>query len=404
MTAHGAPDVPERELDLGGLGARWAAAAAAIGVLGWAATAILAFAGEHGGPRFLRSYLVAFTFFLSLALGGLFFVLITHLTRAGWSVVLRRVAEALSLTMVPLAPLVLVLVFGRHELYAWTLPDVVAGDELLQHKSPYLNTQFFLVRVVFYFVIWIAMALYFGVRSLQQDRSGNPELSVEMERVAAPGAIFYAMTLTFASFDFLMSLYPYWYSTIFGVYWFSGGVLAAFSTVTLVVRALQRVRRLETAVTVEHYHDLGKLMFAFVVFWAYIAFSQYMLIWYAHIPEEAAWIQLRQEGPWGALSLLLLFGHFVIPFLWLMSRHVKRRRGVLVAAAVWLLAMHWLDLYWLVMPEWSPTDSPFHWLDLTCMLAVGGTVLPISFLALDRVRLLPVRDPRLAESLRLENV
>jgi hypothetical protein len=404
MIGHAPPELPPHELDLRGVGARWAALAAGAGAVGWIATAILAFAGEHGGERFLRSYLVAYTWFLSLALGALFFVLVTHLTRAGWSVVLRRLAEALSLAVVPLAPLVLVLLFGRESLYEWTLPDVVAGDALLEHKRPYLNTTFFLVRIAFYFVVWIAMAGYFGVRSLQQDRTGDPGLSVEMERVAAPGAIFYAMTLTFASFDLLMSLYPYWYSTIFGVYWFAGGVLATFSTVTLLVAALQRSRRLASAVTIEHYHDLGKLMFAFVVFWAYIAFSQYMLIWYAHIPEEAAWVKIRQEGPWAALSLLLLFGHFVVPFLWLMSRHTKRRRGVLLAAAAWLLAMHWLDLYWLVMPEWSPEAWPFHWLDLTCWLAVGGTVLPVPLLALDRVKLLPVRDPRLAESLSLENV
>ena len=405
MTARGeSVDLPAGELNLGGLGVRWAAVAGAAGAIGWLASAILAFTSDHGGERFLRSYLVAFTFFLSLALGGLFFVLITHLTRAGWSVVLRRVAEAVSMTMVPLAFLALVLVFGREGLYEWTRPEVVAGDELLQHKSPYLNTTFFVVRLAFYFLTWIGMATYFGMRSLQQDRSGDPDLSIEMERVAAPGAIFFAMTLTFASFDLLMSLYPHWYSTIFGVYYFAGCVLATFSLVTILVAALQGVGRLASAVTVEHYHDLGKLMFAFVVFWAYIAFSQYMLIWCADIPEETAWVQIRQERPWSGLSLFLLFGHFFVPFLWLMSRHTKRRRGVLIGAAAWLLAMHWFDLYWLVMPEWSPKSWPFHGLDLACFVAVGGTVLPVLFLTLDRVKLIAVRDPRLSESMRLENV
>jgi hypothetical protein len=188
------------------------------------------------------------------------------------------------------------------------------------------------------------------------------------------------------------------------VYYFAGGVLGAFALVTLIAAALQVRGRLSQVVTAEHYQDLGKLMFAFVVFWAYVAFSQYMLIWYAHVPEETSWYLVRQSGPWLGLSLTLVVGHFIVPFLWLISRWPKRRRWVLAAAAVWILAMHWLDLYWLVMPESSPDRFPLHALDLSCLLALGGTLLAVVCWRLDRAALIPLGDPRLAESVELENV
>jgi hypothetical protein len=382
---------------------RWALAALSIGVVGWAATVLIAATTEHGLERFFRSYLVAFMFFLSLALGALFFVLIGHLTRSGWNVVLRRVAEVVSESLAPLTVFAFLLFLGRHELYEWTHLEVVATDELLQHKRAYLNANFFFVRLLGYFAVWSATAWYFSRTSREQDRSGAPEATLRMERFAAPAMIFYAMTLTFASFDFLMSLYPHWYSTIYPVYYFSGCVLGAFSLITLLVAALQSAGRLVHVVTAEHFHDLGKLMFAFVVFWAYCGFSQYMLIWYAHIPEETGWYLVRQQGVWLVLSLLLLLGHFFLPFLWLISRHPKRRRPVLAAAAVWLLAMHWFDLYWLVMPEFSAGRLPFHLLDLSCMVGFGGLFFAWIFWRLSLASLVPVGDPRLAESLGHEN-
>ncbi len=392
----------ETRLRLGTGGRRVASVAALAGAAGWAATIALAAASDHGLERFFHAYLVSFSFYLSLALGALFFVLLGHLTRAGWSVVLRRVAEAVSLAVVPLGALALLVFLGRHELYEWTHAEAVAADPLLQHKQAYLNTDFFLVRILLYFATWSAMALYFARASARQDASGEPGATVRMERLAAVATIAYAVTVTFAAFDLLMSLYPHWYSTIYGVYFFAGAVVGAFSLVTLLVFALQRAGRLEV-VTTEHYHDLGKLTFGFVVFWAYVAFSQYMLIWYAHVPEETSWYLVRQQGPWLGLSLLLLFGHFVAPFLLLISRVPKRRPGLLAAVAAWVLVMHALDLYWLVMPEASPDRSPFHPLDLSCGIAVGGIFLATVFWWLSRTALVPLRDPRLGESLELEN-
>jgi hypothetical protein len=396
-------ELRQEELKLGPLAARGTLICGAVALVGLLATVAVGLTVDHGAERFFRSYLVNFMFFLSLGLGALFFVLVSHLVRAGWGVVVRRLAEAMAATLAPMALLGGVLLFGLHELYEWTHAEVVAHDTLLQHKSPYLNTPFFVGRLIFYFVIWNLIAWYFRGRSLRQDRTRDPGLTVEMERVAAPAMIFYAMTVTFAAFDLMMSLYPHWYSTIYGVYFFAGTVLSFFSLVPLMVFVLQRRGKLTEVVGIAHYHDMGKLMFAFVVFWAYIAFSQFMLFWMGNLPEETIWYEVRQGGGWASVSLLLLLGHFVVPFFWLLSRHFKIRPRLLIVAAVWLLIVHWVDLYYLVMPETNPAGPPLQLLDLTCFLFVGGVVGAAACTLLGRGHLIPVGDPRLQESLELHN-
>jgi hypothetical protein len=376
---------------------------AVIGVAGLAVAVFLAGRLEHGAETFFRSYLVSLMFFLSLALGGLFFVLITHLLRAGWSVALRRLAETLAWGVLPLTPLAAVLLLGLHELYEWTHADVVAADALLQHKRPYLNENFFMLRLGAYFLVWNFLGLFYLRRSLTQDRTRDPGITVQLEKLAGPAIIFYAMSVTFAAVDLIMTLYPHWYSTMYGVYYFAGSVLAFFSLVPLIMAGLQRAGKLRGIVSTEHYHDMGKLMFAFVVFWAYIAFSQYFLIWYGNIPEETGWYKLRQSGPWAGVGLLLLFGHFIVPFLWLMSRHPKRRRITLLVAAVWLLAMHWFDLFYLVIPESRPQGPLFSPMDLACFVGLGGLFFAAVRWRLGRSPLVPVGDPRIDESLRFEN-
>jgi hypothetical protein len=223
-----------------------------------------------------------------------------------------------------------------------------------------------------------------------------------MENVSAPGLIIYALTLTFAVFDLVMSLYPHWYSTIFGLYYWAGAVVSFFALIAVLVFALQGLGLLRGVVSGEHYHDVGKLIFAFVVFWAYMGISQYLLIWYGNVPEETIWYLRRQTGQWTWISVLLIVGHFFVPFLALMSRHPKRRPMTLVVAAVWVLIMHWWDLYWLVMPEWSPGELPIGLLDLTCFVGVGGIFFAAVLFRLARSPLIPVRDPRLHESLQWE--
>ena len=224
-----------------------------------------------------------------------------------------------------------------------------------------------------------------------------------MEKLSAVALILFGLSVTFAAFDWLMSLEPHWFSTIYGLYFFAGAVVAFFAAIILAALALQRGGWLAQSITTEHYHELGKLLFGFIVFWGYMAFSQYMLIWYANIPEETGWYVDRQTGPWTAVSLVLLFGHLLIPFFGLLSREVKRRRILLGAWAAWMLVIHWVDLYWLIMPTFAPGHLPFGPTDLCCMIAVGGPFLAGLLWSARGRALLPMKDPRLDESLAFEN-
>jgi len=396
-------DISTENLDLEGLAPRLIRFGAATGVLGLAAAAVLSFASGGGAVRFLGTYLVSFCFFLTVSLGALFFVLLQHLTRAGWSVTVRRLAEGIAGNLVLLAVLAVPVVLGLHSLYHWSHAEAVATDPILEAKSGYLNPTFFTLRLVVYFALWIGLARYFNGRSTRQDSTGDPGLSRGMERLSAPGMVVFALSLNFAAFDLLMSLDPHWFSTIFGVYVFGGSVVAFVAALAILAVSLQASGRLTHAITVEHYHDLGKLLFAFTVFWAYIAFSQFMLIWYANLPEETGWFLKRQTGSWTWLSLTLLFGHFVLPFLVLLPRYVKRRPRLLAIAGGWLLLMHWLDLYWLVGPELSREGVRLGLVDLLCFLGLGGLFVAGLAIALRRHRLVPTRDPRLGESLAFEN-
>jgi hypothetical protein len=224
-----------------------------------------------------------------------------------------------------------------------------------------------------------------------------------MEKASTAALILFAFTVTFFAFDYLMSLTPHWYSTIFGVYFFAGCVLGFFALVTVIAFLVQRAGALRRTITTEHYHDMGKLVFAFTVFWAYIGFSQYMLMWYANLPEETSWYAARQAGSWTAMSLMLLFGHFLVPFLALMSRSVKRRKPLMVAGAAWMLVMQWVDVYWMVMPGKSAGTVPLSPMDLAVFLGVGGLFFAAAVRRLSAHALLPVKDPRLSESLGYEN-
>ena len=356
---------------------------------------------------FFHAYLVAFCFYLSISLGGLFFVALQHASRAGWSVAVRRVGELIAantlLMVVLFLPLLIPILMGNSSLYEWLDPQIVAADHILQAKSRYLNLPFFATRALVYFGIWCALVWFFWRRSLEQDKTGRPDLSLRMERVSYPALILFALTVTFASFDWLMSLTPHWFSTIFGVYYFAGCAVGFLAFIILSLFVLQRMGVLTSSVNIEHYHELGKLLFAFIVFWGYIAFSQYMLIWYANVPEETAWYLPRQEHSWAAVSLILIFGHLFIPFLGLLSRSVKRRPAMLAGWAVWILVMHWLDLQYVVMPSVIPDGFPVAPIDVCCMFGMGGVfVAGLLVLAGDR-SLTPVKDPRALESLGFEN-
>ena len=385
-----------------------------VGILGLAVAGMMGGTSADHGTRLMHAYLVAYCFFLAIALGGLFFVTLQHLTRAGWSVVVRRLAEALSQALpvmgILLVPLLVVTLMGNHHLWEWTDIALVAKDHILTHKESYLNTTFFVVRMVVVFGIWTLFARFFFIQSLKQDATGDWALTAKCEHWSPIAMILFALTLTVAAFDLMMSLSPHWFSTIYGVYYFAGCVLSGMATLILMAKFLQSRGFLKGVVTTEHYHDLGKLLFAFNFFWGYIAFSQFMLLWYANIPEETQFYLVRQEGGWMWFSLLLLFGHFVIPFVGLMSRHAKRRANLVIFWAVWLLVAHWIDIAYLILPTMAghgvvPAGVVTVGLtELATMVGIGGIFLASVAWALRERSLVPLRDPRLGEALRFENV
>jgi len=404
MSKHVTAELSPQDVALGPAAAGWFRALLAVGVVGLGGAFALAATTAGGWDRFYPSYLVAFVFFLSLALGALFFVLVQHATRAGWSVAVRRIAEAVAPNVfLPMAVLAVPVLAGLRVLYPWTDHAAVEADHLLHAKAAWLNAPFFTVRAVFYFAVWSVFALWFHRTSVRQDATGDPRLTQKMETTSTAALILFAFTVTFFAFDFLMSLTPHWYSTIFGVYFFAGCVLGFFALITVLAILVQRAGALRRTITAEHYHDLGKLIFAFTVFWAYIAFSQYMLMWYANLPEETFWYAARQTGSWTSWSLLLLFGHFLVPFLALMSRNAKRRRWFLLTGALWMLAMQWADVYWLVMPAKSPGVIPFSLMDVAVFVGIGGLFFAAAIRRLGAHAVVPVNDPRLAESLGFEN-
>jgi hypothetical protein len=365
----------------------------------------IAFAlGRQSPERFFAAWLVAFVFFLTLALGCLYFALMHTAAQGGWGVVVRRVAENAAGTLPLFVLLFLPVALGLPYLYPWSHPDAGASDALLRWKRPYLNAPFFYVRAAVYFVVWSATALWFLRLSYRQDRDRDEALAARLRRWSGPLLIPVGLAHTFAAVDWLMSLDPRWYSTIYGVYSFSGALVAAIAFLSIVAVAMRRSGLLPGVFSAEHFHDLGKLLFAFTVFWAYIAFSQYLLIWYGNIPEETIWYRHRLEGRWLTLSVALAVGHFVVPFFFLLPRAVKRNSTALVGAAAWMLLMHLMDVFWLVAPDVRGQAAIPGIFDGAALLAVGGAFLAAFAWLLRWHPLVPVGDPRLPESMAFENV
>jgi hypothetical protein len=353
--------------------------------------------------RFGFSYLTGFTFVVTIALGSLFFVMLQHLVRAGWSVVLRRPLEWIAGVLPACAALFLPVVLFSHDIFAAWMGPEAAHEPAIHAKAAYLNPPFFYLRAVVYLGVWGLLAQRFWRGSRAQDETGDELETTRMQAISAPALLLFGITITFAGFDWLMSLDPHWFSTIFGVYVFSGSAVASLATLSLLAIALERPGLLQGVSTVEHRHDLGKLLFGFVVFWAYIGFSQYFLIWYANLPEETIFYLHRWVGSWKAVSVLLAVGHFVVPFVVLMSRHAKRSRTVLAGSAVLLLVMHYVDLYWLVMPNFNHEGAEFSWIDIAGLALPLGAAALVFALRASKSPLYPIRDPRLAEALRFEN-
>ena len=363
--------------------------------------------GPSNKKQFLFSWLTAFFFFTTLCLGGLFFVILHHLVRASWSTSLRRVAENLAMNVPIMAVCAAILaLLGFSDVYHWTHIDPEA-DPIFKVKEPYLNTGFFTIRTVFFFVVWTALAIFFRSNSIKQDATEGGEaaeaFNYKMRKLAPIAMLTFSLTLTFFAFDWLMSLDPHWFSTMFGVYIFAGTVVALFATLIVCMLWLDSNGVLKNTITIGNFHDAGKLMFGFIVFWTYITFSQYYLIWYANIPEETVWYLHRMQGGWENVGLLVAVGHFILPFWVIMSRHTKRNRTVLGAAAVWMLIMHFVDLYFVVMPTYHH-HFHFHWMDVATFVGIGGLFLHGFLYWSSKDAIVAHKDPQLIASMEYDNV
>ncbi len=353
--------------------------------------------------QFFYSYLTAFVFWTSLGLGGLFFSMIHHLVDATWSVVVRRIIETLMYSLPVLVIFFVPVALGMGSLFQWSDSTQVAADHLLKSKSGYLNSGFFLLRTLIYFGIWTFLAVRLYRLSRKQDGGHDLSITTTWRKISAPGMILFALTTTFAAIDWIMSLDAHWYSTIFGAYYFAGAAMSAMAVTLILVIYLHKNNVLRETVTSEHYHDLAKLMFAFIVFWAYMAFSQYFLIWYANIPEETIWYKHRWEGTWKTITLVIVIGHFCLPFLMLITRAAKRSGNYLLFVAFFMLAMHYIDMYWLIIPNLHHHGPHFSWVDLSALLAIGGPFIWYFWTKLISGPIVPVGDPKLAASMKFMN-
>jgi hypothetical protein len=349
--------------------------------------------------RAWMAYLVPMFYFVSLALGGLFFTSIQHVTKAGWSVNIRRLSESLT-SYLPIAAFsALIFLIGAGKVYEWLHTEVMLADPILAGKMAYLNFPFFIVRLVLFFAIWLGFRKVLVGRSILQDQTGDVNLTHSLVGAGVVFLLLFALSYSLFSVDIFMSLEPHFFSTIFGVYCFAGLFQSTMAFLILMIIYMRSRGLLRGFVTDDHVHDLGKFMFAFTVFWAYIAFSQYMLIWYANLPEETFFIIKRTEGAWLPVSLLLLIGKFIVPFLTLLPRGSKRNPVVLGTVAVWLLVMQYADLYWLAYPAIFPTSLKFGWQEITIFMGFLGAFLFCVNRFLSTNNIVPIKDPRIDESL-----
>jgi hypothetical protein len=379
-----------------------------VGIAGLVVCAIgFVFERDH----FFRSWLIAYLLWLGVALGSMAFVMIQHMSGGSWGI-FRRIFEASSRTLPLMALLFLPIVLGMQTLYPWTHADLVAGDEVLQHKAPYLNTPFFLIRALIYFAGWILTAWTLTRLSRRQD-DGDMSVNLTIQRVSGAGIVFYAFSITAAAIDWVMSINPHWYSTLFGFIFLGGQGLSALSFTIVISTFLSRRPPMDQLLKPSHFHDLGKLSLAFVMIWAYFNFSQYLLIYAANLIEEIPYFTVRTSHGWQFAVLFLVIFQFAVPFALLLSRDLKRtpRRLVIVSAA--LLVVRFIDIFMLVSPEFSASGGNLHmmpgeheggffvhWLDLAAPVAIGGLWVWMFFTQLAQRPLLAARDPYLREALQ----
>jgi len=361
--------------------------------------------------QFFRSWLIAFMLFLGISLGSLALMMIQHLSGGTWGV-FRRVFEASSRTLPLMAALFIPVIAGMTDLYPWSHPDLVQEDHILQHKALYLNSGFFIARYVVYFLGWIALAYTLTAWSKRQDE-GDMSVNLKIQRLSGFGIVFYALTITFAGIDWIMSLNPHWYSTLFGFLMMGGQGLTTLAFTIIISHYLSRRPPMQELLKPAHFHDLGKLSLAFTMLWAYFNFSQFLLTYAANLVEEVPYFLSRLDHGWQYLAIFLILFHFFVPFFLLLSRDNKRASTRLVMIAAWIIFMRYVDIYMLVTPEFASDGANLHmahgehashffvsWLDLAAPLAIGGIWMWAFAGNLLQRPMLAFRDPYLRESLQ----
>jgi hypothetical protein len=351
-----------------------------------------------GLERFFQAYLVAYTFWMGIVLGSLALLMVQHLSGGAWGVVLRRPLEAVVRTLPVMAVLFLPIALGMQSIYEWARPEAV-NDPIIQQKTLYLNTPFFLARQVFYFAVWTGIGLLLTKWSTEHDRTGDPALLKKMSVLSGGGLVVYGLTVTFAMVDWTMSVNPHWFSTIWGMLYIGGQGLSAMAFGITVLVMLAQAPPLDKVITHHHLHDLGKLLFAFLMLWAYLSFSQFLIIWSANIPEEIPHYLTRWDQGWQWVSAAIIVLHFILPYSLLLSRDLKRNPRKLRVIATWIICVRLIDFYWHVAPEFNEGALRLSLLDLALPLALGGVFISLFVSQLRTQSLLPLNDPGLEKAL-----
>lgn len=376
-----------------------------VAVLGVGALVVL-LAGRIVEPSaFFFSYLVAYNYALSIVVGALLFLMICHAMHATWPVLLRRLSEATVATLPLLALLFIPIVIGAPVLYPWLRLNSITDErtrDVVALKAPYLNLGGYVFRSVLYFSVWIIVTYWLQRWSTEQDERPRPELPAHMHRMSSALLPLVGFTVSFAAFDWVMSLTPTWFSSMYPVYYFAGGFVSALALITVLTWAVDRGGIIQ-GITSSHYYALGRLLLAFVVFWAYAAFFQFMLIWIANQPDEVTFYLNRNHGAWKTMSIVLIVTQFALPFLVLLNYDIKRRRGPLALVAAWLLGAHYIDIHWLVMPTVRQTGPAWSVVDLVTLFVISGVTVAYGVTRIHGRHLVPLHDPNLASARRYES-
>jgi hypothetical protein len=354
--------------------------------------------GLFNADQFYRAYIWCYMFFIGLPLGMTALLMLQYLTGGAWGIVIRRPCEAASRTLPFLLILFIPIVAGIPHLYSWSHPDIVAHDPVLQHKHIYLNVPFFLIRAALYFVGWNLIALALYKWSGDQDR-GDTRAAGRLEAISGPGLIFFGFSVTFMAVDWVLSINPHWFSTIFGLLFIAGEALSALACLICLLVILSSRPPLSDILTHRHMHDIGKLLLALVMVWAYFSFSQLLIIWSGNLPEEIPWYLNRFAGGWQYIGIALVLLHFALPFALLLSRDLKRNFRLLATVAAGVLVMRFVDLYWMVAPDFHKARFTISWMDFLLPIGLGGIWLAVFLWQLEYRPLMPLGDPHLEEAL-----